>query len=101
METVYDILYYLNKLDFTEQPNNDDFENLRCVKRISVKEFAEYNISKLIDIMSIVDILFITLTVGERQDIVNKTDTLRENILYLISFESFVESNSESDYSLS
>ena len=34
METVYDILYYLNKLDFTDKANYDVFENLRCVKRI-------------------------------------------------------------------
>ena len=49
METIYDVLYYLNKLDFTDKINGDDFENLRCVKRILVKEFEHYNISKLID----------------------------------------------------
>ena len=45
--------------------------------------------------------LFITLAVGERQDILNITDTLRENIFYLISFELFVKSSSESVRSLS
>ena len=66
METVYDILYYLNELDFTDKLNNEDFENLRRVKRILVKKFEDYKISKLIDILSIVDFIFITLTVGER-----------------------------------
>ena len=37
METVFDILYYLNKLDFTEKVNDDDFENLRCVKKYSLQ----------------------------------------------------------------
>ena len=37
METIYDVLYYLNKLDFTDNINNTDFGNLRCVKRILVK----------------------------------------------------------------
>ena len=73
--------------------NTDGFEKLRCIKRILVKELEDYIIPKLIDVLSIVDNLFITLTVGERQDILNKTDTLSENILYLFSFELFVESN--------
>ena len=34
METVYDKLYYLNKFDFTDNVNESDYENLRCVKRI-------------------------------------------------------------------
>ena len=41
METIYDVLYYLNKLDFTEYVNDSDYENLRCVKRILVNEFEE------------------------------------------------------------
>ena len=97
METIYDILYYLNKLDFTDKVNTDDFENLRCVKRILVEEFGDYNISKLIEVLSIVDNLFIQLTVVEQQDILNRTSTLRENILYLNSFKHFVKSNVESD----
>ena len=33
METINDVLYYLNKLAFTDEINETDFENLRCVKR--------------------------------------------------------------------
>ena len=95
METVYDVLYYLNKLDFTDKVNDDDFENLRCVKRILVKEFEDYNVSKLIDVLSIVDNLFVTLTTGELQDVLDKTDTLRENIFYSINFKHFVIKNKE------
>ena len=101
METVYDVLYYLSKLDFTDNVNDTDLENLNCVKRILVKEFEDYNISKLIDVLNIVDDLFITLTVGYLQDRLNKTDTLRENSLYLYSFKHFVKSNVESGCSLS
>ena len=86
METKNDVLYYLNKLDFTDILNDTDFENLRCGKRILVKEFEDYNLSKLVDVLSIVDKLFIKLTVGELQRILNKTGTLRGNILYLINF---------------
>ena len=57
----------------------------------------ERNVLKLIDVLSIVDNLFITLTVGELEDIINKTDTLRENILYSSNFKHFVENNGKSD----
>ena len=79
METIYDVLYYLNKFDFTDKINDDDFENLKCVKRILMKEFEDYNVSKPIVVLSIVDNTFITLTVGGLQDVLNKTNTLREN----------------------
>ena len=96
MESISDVLYYLNKLDFTDNINNTGFENLRCVKRIVVIEFEDFNVTKLIDVLSLVDNLFITLTVGELQHILNKTDTLRDNNLYLIRFKHFVKSNVES-----
>ena len=31
METINDVLYYLNKLDFTDNINDTGFENLRGV----------------------------------------------------------------------
>ena len=96
METLNDVLYYLNKLNFPNNINDTVFENLRCVKRILVKDFEDYNVSEIIDVLSIVEYFFITLTIGELQDILNKTDTPRENILYLISFKPFVVINTES-----
>ena len=68
METAYDVLYYLNKLVFTDKINDTDFENMRCGKRILVKEFESFIVPKLIDVLSFVDILFITLTVGGLKD---------------------------------
>ena len=81
METVYDILYYLHKPDFTDNVNDSDYENLRCAKRILVNEFENYSIPKLIDVLSLVDNLFITLTFGDLQLNLDKTNTVRESIL--------------------
>ena len=67
-----------------------------CLEKL-VKQFEDYKISKLSNFLNIVDKLFITLTVGNLQDRLNKTDSLRESILYLISFKHFVKSNAESD----
>ena len=86
METIYDVLYYLNKPEFTNNINDSDYENLRCVKRILVNEFEDYNIPKVIDVLSFADDLFITLTVGELRDIFNKTHNLRENFFICFIF---------------
>ena len=72
METKNDVLYYLNKLELTDNIKDTDFEKLRCIKRILINEFEDYNISKLIDVLSIVDNFFTTSTVGELQDILQK-----------------------------
>ena len=96
METITDVLYYLNIFDFTANVNDTDFENLRGVKRILVKEFEVYEISKIIDLLKFDGNLIITLTVGDLQDCLDKTDNLRENVFYLISFKHFVKINVES-----
>ena len=95
METVYDLLYYLNKLDFTDNVNDSDYENLRCAKRILVTKFEDFNIPKLIDVLSLIDNFFITLMFGDLQQILDETNTLRENFLYFISFKHFVIKNTE------
>ena len=38
METINDVLYYLNTLDFNDKINDDDFETLRCVKKSWLKK---------------------------------------------------------------
>ena len=36
MQTTYDVIFFSNKLDFTDKIIDDEFENLRCVKKILV-----------------------------------------------------------------
>ena len=89
METIYHVLYYLNKFDFTDNVIDCDYEKLRCVKRILVKVFEDYKVPKLIVVLCIVDNLFIALAVGEVQDILIKTDTLRGNNFFFYWFQIF------------
>ena len=58
MQTNNDFLYYLNRSSFTDKMDDDDLDNLRCVKTILVSEFEDYIIHKLIDVLSIVDKFF-------------------------------------------
>ena len=95
METVYDVLYYLNKLDFTDKVNDDDFENLGCVKRKLVRESEDYNLDKLIQVLCLVDRLRVLTTTRTLNDVLDSTNTLRENIFYLTNFKDFVNGNEE------
>ena len=95
IETINDVFYYLNKLDFSDKVTDDDYENLRCVKRILAREFKEYNLIKLIQVLNIVDHLFVLFTIGSLDDILDGTHTLKENIFYLFSFIHFVNKNEE------
>ena len=47
MKTVNDVLCFLKELDFVDNPNNDFFEKLVEVKENMVREFEDYNISKM------------------------------------------------------
>ena len=84
------IYYYLNKLDFTDKVNDDDFEKLRCVKRILDREFEEYNLYKLREILCLVDRLMVLTTTGILDHVLDSTHTLREKFFYLIGFKHFV-----------
>ena len=95
METINYILFYLIKLDLTDEVNDDDFENLRCVKRILVREFKDYNLEKLIQVLGLVDCLTVLTTTGTLDDVLDSTHTLMENVFYLINFKPFVKKNEE------
>ena len=64
LETINHMLHYLNKLDFSDKVNDDDFENLRCVKRILVREFEDYKLNRLRQVLNLVDRLFLLITIG-------------------------------------
>ena len=71
METIMYVLYFLNKIDFTDNVNNDDLENLGCVKRILVREFEDYGVNKLTQVLNLVDHLFVLITFGNLDDILD------------------------------
>ena len=48
MEAMKDVLCFLNELDFDDELDNDYLEKLVEVKKMMVREFEDYNISKYI-----------------------------------------------------
>ena len=66
-------------MDFTDKVNDDD-ENLRCMERILVREFDDYNLNKLTQVLNLIDHLFVLTTIGSLGDILDVNQTLRDNI---------------------
>ena len=55
MEIKKDVLCFLNELDFVHKLDNDCFERLVEVKNMVVREFEDYNISKMIHVLNSID----------------------------------------------
>ena len=91
MNTVIEILCFLNGLDFTDQINNDHIEKLRYVKQRLAIEFEGYNISKLIHTLRIIDEMIVSIKTISLDPRLEKISSLLVFFLYLISFEPFVE----------
>ena len=88
METINDVLHFLNKLDFVVYLENDDYENFICIKKVLTDEFQDVNLEKSIYMLGVVDdlrVLFITQTF---QHIHSLTNGLREDIFCLVKFSS-------------
>ena len=64
-----------------------------CKKNIG--EFEDYILDKLIQVLCLVDRLMVLTTTGTLDDVLDSTNTLRENIFYLINFKHFVNKNEE------
>ena len=79
MEKIFDVLYYLNKLDFTDKVNDDDYTNFRCVKRNLVREFEGFILNKLIHVLNLIAHLIVLIPIGRLSDVLDSTQTSREN----------------------
>ena len=66
---------------------------MMCKKNF--REFDDYNLEKLIQVLCLVDRLMVLTTTGTLDDVLDCTHTLRENNFYLINFKRFVNKNEE------
>ena len=92
-----DVLYFLNELDFDDKLDNDYLEILVEVKKIMVREFQDYNISKKIYALNNIDEIKLSDVTNELDSRFERTDSLRSVIFYLISFKHLVDTNNKQD----
>ena len=80
METMKDVLGFLNRLKFIEKTNSELIEEMRCKKRQLVFEFGNYNTATIIYALDIIDEMIFSIITKEMRDVLEKNNSLRENI---------------------
>ena len=83
METMNNVLYFLNKLDFVGYLESKDHENFNCNKKVLTDEFQDINSEKLINMLGVVDDLRILFLTQSFQDNQRLTTDLRDDIYLL------------------
>ena len=95
METMKDVLCFLNRLNFFEKIIGDLVEEMRCKKRRLVIDFGEYSIATMVYALDIINEMIVLIITNELNDFLEKNNSLREKIYYLFSFEHFVVTANE------
>ena len=91
MNNVNEILFFINELDFTDRKKNDHIEKLRCVKQRLIIDFEDCNVSKIILALNVMDETNVLIMTNNLDSRLEKTNSLRECIFYLITFKQFAE----------
>ena len=76
MESMKDVLCFLHELGFTNKLDNDCFEKLDEIKRMVIKKFEDYNISKMIYALTFVNEIRLSAMTNSDYRL-ERTDTLR------------------------
>ena len=74
-----DVLCFLNEFDFVDKLDNLYLENVDENKRLVVGEFEDYNISKLIYVLKLIDEKKLSDLTNDLDHCLERTDSLRSN----------------------
>ena len=76
MDTIKDVLCFLNDHDFADRLGNDYLENLLNVKKMIVREFEDNNTSKMIYALNIIDEIKLSKVTNDLDNRFERTDSL-------------------------
>ena len=83
METINDVLHFLNYLDSVADLENHEYSNFDCVKKVLKDNFQDVDLEQLILMLRVVDdlhILFLNQDFNEYNSLI---ESLRERIFTL------------------
>ena len=96
METIKDILNFCNSAVFDEYKNIGIIEELNQVRKCIINSFYKTIPDSRIRVnLSIIDDIILIINGNEIENILENIHDLRENILYMLSFEKFVNDEQE------
>ena len=97
MKTIKDILNFCNTAVFFDYTNPEIEREFNQVRKCIINRFHEtIPHSRIILVLSIIDEIILKIFNNEIDDIIRDIHDLRENILYMLSFEKTVEEETES-----
>ena len=82
METMKDVLCFLNELDFVDKLDNDYLEKMVEVKKMMVREFEKYDISKMTYALDIIDEIKLTDVTNDLDHRLERTESLTSLSLF-------------------
>ena len=92
METIKDILNFCNTAIFFDYSNIGVEREFNQVRKCIINRFHEtIPNSRVVVALSIIDKIILKIFSGEIDDILRDIHDLRENIIYMISFEKTIE----------
>ena len=80
MKTINEVLHFLNKLDFVGYLRSAKYEKFNCIKKVLLDEFQDVNAEKLINMLGVVDELYILFITQVFHDVQILTYKLRCDI---------------------
>ena len=98
METVKDILGFCNAEVFYDYTNIGITCELNQIRRCIINSFYKtIPYTRILVSFSITDDIILKINVNENENILENIHDLRENILYMLSFEKFVNDEQQTD----
>ena len=92
METINDVLHFLNYLDSVVDLENHEYSNFDCVKKVLKDNFQDVDLGQLIHMLGVVDdlhILFLNQDFNKYNPLI---ESLRERIFTLYEKKTIDES---------
>ena len=83
METINDVLHFLNYLDFVADLKSDDYRKFNYTKKLSKDNFQDVDSEQLIHLLGIIDDLRILFLRQDFNEVCPLTELLRERIFTL------------------
>ena len=96
MGTEKDVFCFLNEFDFADKLDNDFIEKLVAVNKLLIREFEEYNVSKMKYALNSIDEIKLLDVTNDFDYRLERTNSLR-SFFYLISIKHLVDTNSKQE----
>ena len=85
MKPINEVLHFLNKLDVVADLERDEFKNFNCIKKVLANDFRDLNTEKIINMLNVVDDIYILFVTQDFQIVRVLTNVLPDDIFLLFN----------------